>query len=69
MRQCPSCRQRYEGIKCPICLFWAPTPQQIRRACLRIQQTWSPTEEHNRSNYKPVPAMTKLAEMVFCTKE
>lgn len=69
MRTCPSCLQRYEGVKCPICLFWAPTPKQIRRACLRVQATWSPREEYQRRTIKPVPAMTKLAEMVICTKE
>lgn len=69
MRTCPSCRRRYEGHHCPTCLFWAPSPGQIRAACRRIQRTWSPTEEQARSNYKVVPAMTKLAEMVICTKD
>jgi hypothetical protein len=46
-----------------------PTRKYIRAQCRKFQKTWSAAEEQKRSNYRRVPAMTKLAEMVICTKE
>lgn len=70
-RICPACLRKYPraNVKCPTCLCWMPTRKYIRAQCRKFQATWSPAEEQKRSTCKRVPAMTKLAEMVICTKE
>lgn len=37
MRTCPQCYLKYEGEKCPRCMCWLPTRQQIRRHAQRIK--------------------------------
>jgi hypothetical protein len=73
MRLCPSCLREYamqvRYQRCPHCLCYAPDAREIRRSCQRIQRTWSKADEQKRSNYKRVHVMTKLAEMIICTRE
>jgi len=55
MKTCAVCGLEWDthlSSKCPRCAArtkaYEPTPAQIRRACLRIQKTWSPTMRRQR---------------------
>jgi hypothetical protein len=45
-------RRRRRDHQAPDSNSYLPSPEEVRRMCNHIQDTWSPTEREKRSRYK-----------------